>query len=140
MEKQRTYYGYTTFQQRQLLFETWEASGNVSQACQKARVSRGTFYKWKPRFEAAGYAGLQEFESRAAHHPRMKAEALATRVVELRRVHPDWGKTRISHEMAKEHGWVPTVSPNAVRRILKAAGLWPESGVGKKGQPDSQGP
>lgn len=134
MDKKRTYYGYTTFQQRQLLFETWEATGNVTYACKKAKVSRGTFYTWKPRFVAGGYEGLREFESRAPHHPRKKDAALTTRVIELRRAHPDWGKTRISHEIAKEHSWAPTVGPNTVKRILKDAGLWPERGAETKAE------
>ena len=133
MDEKRTYYGYTTFQQRQLLFETWEATGNVTYACKKARVSRGTFYTWQPRYEADSYAGLREFASRAPHNPRKKAVAIATRVVELRQAHPDWGKTRISQEIAKEHSWVPTVSPSAVRRILEDADLWSDSVAEKKG-------
>jgi hypothetical protein len=47
----------TTAQQRKLLFETWEATGNVTAACRKAHVGRGTFYYWKPRFDEYGYAG-----------------------------------------------------------------------------------
>lgn len=133
MDEKRTYYGYTTFQQRKLLFETWEATGNVTLACKKAKVSRGTFYTWKPRYEAESYAGLREFQSRAPHKPRKKDAAIAARVVELRQAHPDWGKTRISQEIAKEHSWVPTASPSAVRRILEDAGLWSNSVVGEKG-------
>lgn len=133
MDKKSTYYGYTTFQQRKLLFETWEATGNVTYACKQAKVSRGTFYTWKPRYEAESYAGLREFKSRAPHNPRKKDEVVAARVVELRRAHPDWGKTRISQEIAKEHSWVPIVSPSAVRRILEDAGLWSNSVAGKKG-------
>lgn len=135
MDKQRTYYGYTTYQQRKLLFETWEATGNVTLACQKAKVTRGTFYQWKARFLEQGYEGLKTPKSHAPHHPRKKDQAIADRVIELRREHPDWGKTRISQELAKEHSWVPTVSPNAVRRILKDAGLWPDSVRGEKGAP-----
>jgi len=133
MDKQRTYYGYTTFQQRQLLFETWEATGNVSQASRKARVSRGTFYQWKARFEASGYAGLQEFKSHAPHNPHKKDASIAARVVTLRQAHPQWGKMRIAQEMAKEHCWVAVVSPNTVKRILVDAGLWPASVRGEKG-------
>ncbi len=132
MDEKRTYYGYTTYQQRKLLFETWEASGNVTSACKKAKVSRGTFYTWKPRYEEESYAGLREFKSRAPHNPRKKAEAIADRVVEMRRAHPDWGKTRISQEIGKEHSWAPTVSPGAVKRILEDAGLWSDSVAGKK--------
>jgi hypothetical protein len=38
--------------------------------------------------------------------------------------------------MAKANDWVPLVSPNTVKRILQAAGLWqkPEPGVKKKGR------
>jgi hypothetical protein len=124
MSPKRTYYGFTTPQQRKLLFETWEDTGSVTQACQKARVSRGLFYYWKPRFEAAGYAGLVDFESRVAHHLNRKAAAVRQEVIALRRRHPDWGKLRISQEMAKANNWVPVVSPNTVKHILEGAELW----------------
>jgi transposase len=132
MGAKHTYFGFSTAQQRQLLFEEWEATGSVTKACQRARVSRGLFYHWKPRFDKNGYAGLEEFGSRVAHKVNRKEEAVEHRVVELRRQNPDWGKARISQEMAKANNWVPVVSPNTVKRILTDAGLWPESGSGKK--------
>jgi hypothetical protein len=56
------------------------------------------------------------------------------RVISLRREHPDWGKKRIADELAKANNWVPLVSPNTVKRILKDAGLWEavEADAGKK--------
>lgn len=132
MSPKRTYFGFSTPQQRRLLFETWEETGSVTQGCRKARVSRGLFYYWKPRFEKEGYAGLETFESRVAHRLNYKDEAIEQRVIELRRENPDWGKTRISHEMAKANNWVPIVSPNTVKRILQDANLWPESGSVEK--------
>jgi len=132
MNTQRTYFRYTTVQQRKLLFETWQASGSVTGACRKARVSRGTFYHWKSRFESAGYAGLEECISHAPHRRNTKDPSVTTAVLAMRRAHPDWGKARISQEMAKANNWVPIVSPNTVRRILQDAGLWPESGAGGK--------
>ncbi len=139
MNPRRTYFGFTTPQQRKLLFETWEATGSVTKACVKSRVSRGLYYYWKPRFEVEGYAGLEDFASRVAHKLNRKDEALTQRVIELRQQNPDWGKTRISQEMAKSNNWVPIVSPNTVRRILKEANLWPESGSGGKRSPRSGG-
>ncbi len=139
MDKKRTYYGYTTYQQRKLLFETWQETGNISQASRQARVSRGTFYQWKGRFEQAGYEGLKESQSHAPHQPQKKDAALTARVEALRRAHPKWGKARIAHELAKEHSWVPVISPNTVKRILTDAGLWPESGGGEKGILRSRG-
>lgn len=132
MSQKRTYFGFTTAQQRKLLFEEWEATGNIEGACRTARVSQRLFYYWKPRFEKDGYQGLEEFESRVAHKLNYKAPAIEAEVVNLRRQHPDWGKARIAQEMAKANNWVPVISPNTVRRILQDADLWPGSGWGGK--------
>jgi transposase len=132
MNPKRTYYGYTTPQQRRLLFETWEATGSVTQACRKAKVSRGTFYYWKARFDQQGYPGLEEFESHVAHKLNYKEAAIEQKVIEMRKANPDWGKARIAHEMAKTNNWVALVSPNTVKRILQDEGLWLESGSEKK--------
>lgn len=134
MTTKRIYYGETTPQQRKFLFETWKATGNVTQACQKAHVGRGTFYYWKPRFDEQGYAGLEEYASREPKERHRSAPEIEQKVIAARREHPEWGKRRIADELAKANNWVPLVSPNTVRRILKDAGLWEtiESDVGKK--------
>lgn len=134
MSPKRTYYGLSTPQQRKLLFETWEATGSITEACQKARLSRRTFYYWKARFDKYGYAGLEEFASRVAHKLNYKSAEIAQRVTGMRRENPDWGKARIALEMAKANNWIPLVSPNTVKRILEDANLWPERGVGGEKQ------
>src|SRR3990172_1499408 len=101
MSQRHSYFRFTTSQQRKLLFEIWEETGNVTEACQKAHVGRATFYYWKPRFEANGYAGLEEFESRVAHKLNRKEESIEQSVIAMRRQHPDWGKFRIADELAK---------------------------------------
>jgi transposase len=132
MSPKRTYYGYTTYQQRKLLFETWEETGKITLACKKAHVSRGLFYYWKARFDEKGYAGLEEFESREAHKLNKKEESVEQKVIETKKEHEEWGKRRIADELAKANNWVPIVSANTVRRILHTAGLWPEKGEGEK--------
>jgi len=132
MNPKRTYYGYTIYQQRKLLFESWEETGKITLACQKAHVSRGLFYRWKARFDERGYAGLEEYESREAHKLNKKEESIEQKVIEMKKDHADWGKRRIADEMAKANHWEPIISPNTVRRILDTAGLWPGSGGGKK--------
>ena len=124
MKKKRTYFAPTTFQQRHLLFKTWEETGNVKEACAKARVSRQTFYNWKPRFEEGGYEGLNECRSHAPKNPHRIAAEVEDDVIEMRGEHPNWGKRRIADELAKGNSWVPVVSANTVKRILKDAGLW----------------
>jgi transposase len=127
MSKKRTYFPPTTVQQRRLLIEVWEETGDRKEACGRARVSEGTFYKWKPRYEAQGYAGIEEPKSRAPHTPYQTPSEVEEQVVGMRREHPEWGKRRMADEMAKGNNWVPLVSPNTVKRILQDAGLWPEA-------------
>ena len=120
----RIHFPLTTAQQRWLLFETWEATGDVDFACQTAHVGRRTFYAWKPRFLAGGYAALEQFASRAPKRTRRTPDPIEGQVIALRQQHPEWGKQRLADELAKANGWVPIVSPNTVKRILRDAGLW----------------
>jgi transposase len=122
----RTHFPRTTPAQRRLLFETWEATGDVAQACRVAHVGERTFYYWKPRFVADGYAGLEQFASHAPRQPHRTAPVVEARVRALRQEQPSWGKKRLADELAKANGWVPLVSPGTVKRILQDAGLWPE--------------
>ena len=134
MTKKRTYFPSTTAQQRRLLFEVWEETGNRQEACRRAHVSQSTFYNWKPRFEAGGYEALDETNSHAPHHPNVVSQEIEAQVIEMRRAHPERGKRRIADELAKGNNWVPLVSPNTVKRILQDAGLWPEAeSAAKKG-------
>ena len=126
MSSKRIYFRRTTPAQRQLLFESWQATGNISQACTVAHVCRQTFYDWLPRFSAAGYAGLLAFASTAPKAPHRIAAAIEADVTALRQAHPAWGKRRIADELSKGNQWVSLVTPNTVRRILQDAGLWPE--------------
>jgi transposase len=136
MNKKRTYYPRTTAQQRRLLFEIWEETGDRDEACRRAHVSVGTFYVWKPRFEAGGYAALETLQSRAPKVHYQTPPAIEAQVVAMRRAHPAWGKRRIADELAKANHWVPLVSPNTVKRILQDAGLWPQAeNAAKKGGP-----
>ena len=125
MSKKRTYFPPTTAQQRKLLFETWEATGNITVACQKAHVSRGTFYYWKPRFESEGYRGLEAYRKKGPEKGSVGTPAeVRQKVIEMQRMSPEWGKRRITDELAKANNWVPIISANTVRSILEIAGMW----------------
>lgn len=128
----RTHFPRTTPSQRRLLFETWEATGDVAHACRVAHVGERTFYYWKPRFVADGYAGLEQFASHAPRQPHRTAAVVEAQVVALRQEQPNWGKKRLAEELAKANGWVALVSPGTVKRILRDAGLWPETAPREK--------
>jgi len=134
MSTQHIHFPRTTADQRKLLFETWEASHDVTVSCRRAHVARGTFYYWHPRFEAGGYAALEHCQSHAPKEPARTAPDLERRVIDLRRQNPRWGKRRIADELAKANRWEPLLSPNTVKRILLDAGLWtPLLATAKKG-------
>ena len=124
MSKKHIHFPGTTADQRKLLFETWEAKEDVTAACRRAHVARGTFYYWQPRFESGGYAALEQCQSHAAKEPARTASDIEQRVIDLRRQNPKWGKRRIADELAKANRWEPLISPNTVKRILIDAGLW----------------
>jgi len=134
MTTQHIHFPRTTADQRKFLFETWEASHDVTVSCRRAHVARGTFYYWQPRFETGGYAALEHCQSHAAKAPARTAPDLEHRVIDLRRQNPRWGKRRIADELAKANRWEPLLSPNTVKRILIDAGLWtPLLATAKKG-------
>ena len=135
MNTTHTYFRPTTAPQRRLLFENWEETGDVVEACRQARVSRKTFYYWKPRFDEGGYETLEQTESHAPKSPKKTAEDIEKQVLEMHHEHRYWGKRRIADELAKANNWIPVISPNTVRRILADAGLWfkPEAESQKEG-------
>lgn len=118
----RPYFRPTTAAQRRLLFETYEATGSVTEACQRAHVGRGTFYYWWPRFDARGYPALDLPASRAPHHPGRAplAAELRAEVVAYKQAHPDAGYTAVANALRQAHGWEPVIGPTSVRKILRA--------------------
>jgi transposase len=118
------YYRQTTFQQRRYLFELVEQLGNVSEACRRAKVSRKTYYHWKPRYEKEGIEGLSEPKSHAVHNPQTIDPQIERKIIELRREHPNWGKKRINQWIWKENDWERVVAIETVRNVLNRHGLW----------------
>lgn len=137
--KQRIYYPQTTYSQRQLLFQTWQETGNINEACKRARTSRSTFYYWKERFEQGGYEALEKPEKPGSAKGIHISPEIQEKVKALKIANPDWGKRRIADELGKSNDWTPLISPNSVRRILQENGLWPETEPAKKKAPTNYG-
>ncbi len=76
-------------------------------------------------------ADMRRWRSAKAPRPRIHiARRRRSKKKSLRCV----ANIRIADELAKGNNWVPLVSPNTVKRILKDAGLWPEpEATAKKG-------
>jgi Homeodomain-like domain len=87
---------------------------------------------WKPRFAAGGYTALEQFASAAPKWPHRTDPSVEQQVIAMRQKHPECGKVRIAHELAKAHQWQPLVSPNTVKRILRSAGFWSAPAIPEK--------
>lgn len=121
----RPYFRPTTPAQRRLLFETYEATGDVAKACAKAHVGLGTFYYWRPRFKAGGYAALEQERSRAPHRTRIPPiePEIVQEVVAYKQAHPEAGYRTVAQRIRQAHDWQPVIGPSKVRLILLDAGL-----------------
>jgi transposase len=111
------------------MIEVYEATGNKSEACRQAKVSRGTFYRWYPRYLEGGWEALKEGKSRAAHtHPNAQAPDIVQRVLDLNEEQPDWGRHSIANHINKGHNWEKVIGASTVRDILIREGRWPRQG------------
>lgn len=121
----RPYFRPTTPAQRHLLFETYEATGDVAAACAKAHVGLGTFYYWRPRFEVGGYEALEQERSRAPHRTRIPpiAPEIVQEVIGYKRAHSEAGYRTVAQRVRQAHDWQPVIGPSKVRLILLEAGL-----------------
>ncbi len=68
-----------------------------------------------------------EARSKAPKTRYRTPETIEQEVIRMKKEHEGWGKQRIADELAKINNWVPLVSRNTVRRILRDAGLWSEA-------------
>ena len=124
-KSKRPYFRPTTPDQRRLLFETYERTGDVNAACSAAHMARRTFYLWLPRFRAGGYAALMQTGSKAPHKTRIPPTPAGTvaEVIAYKQAHPEAGYRRIANELKQAHHWQAVISATQVRRILLRAGL-----------------
>lgn len=99
-------------------------SGNIAKSCRIAKVSRGTYYNWKERYEKDGIEGLREPKSCAPHDPHKVNPQIEKRIVELKREHSNRGKKRIAQLIWKEHNWEKVVAIETVKNVLERHGLW----------------
>lgn len=125
----RVYYGPTTEQQRRHMIEVYEATENISEACRQAKVSRGTFYRWYPRYREGGWEAIKKPQSSAPHtHPNAQPPEIVQRVLDLDEEHPAWGRHRLANPINKEHNWEKVIGASTVRDILVREGRWPRQG------------
>jgi transposase InsO family protein len=95
---------------------------SVTEVAEKFGVHRDTVYAWMARYEAEGLEGLSDRSHRPHRSPLQMAAPIEARVLELRRLHPQWGPVTIRYRLARE-GLVSVPSVSGIYRALRRAGL-----------------
>lgn len=96
------------------------ASGDVSKTCRYSGIGRACFYRWRHALPDHGETGLANKRSVPHNHPNRTPEAVAEKVLRLRREH-HLGPIRIVWYLERYHGL--KISDAGVYRILKRNGV-----------------
>jgi transposase InsO family protein len=99
---------------RAIVFELVEAGMTVTAACLASHVSRRFYYRWLPRWRAAGGDGLTDRSSRPHSSPQRLRVEQELQVVGLRQA-TGWGADRLA-------AWLG-LPASTVHRVLRRRGL-----------------
>jgi transposase len=92
----------------------------MSRLCEEFGISRPTGYKWLVRYRASGVEAIAERSRRPLHSPARTSVALESRIVDLRRLYPDWGARKLSVLLNRQGIEIPS---STIHRVLLRHGL-----------------
>lgn len=95
----------------------------VADLCRRYGVSRETGYKWLERYEAEGWAGLQDRSRAPERHPNEVIAEVAEAVLEMRRDHAHWGAAKLRARLQREAPEIAWPAPSTIGELLKREGL-----------------
>jgi transposase InsO family protein len=89
----------------------------VSEVAAAFGVSRQSVHAWMARYERGGLPALAERSHRPHTSPLQMPARIEARVLEMRRLHPNWGHIRIRHQLDLA-GLAPLPSVSGIYRAL----------------------
>jgi transposase InsO family protein len=94
----------------------------VTEVARRYGVARQTVHRWIARYRAAGLGALADRSHRPKGCPHQMPATIEARVLELRRIHDEWGPIRIRHALSREEV-SPLPGRSSIYRALLRAGL-----------------
>lgn len=91
--------------------------------CAAFGVAPKTGYKWLHQFDAEGPAGLEDRSRRPKSNSRAISDAVARRLVALRRENPTWGPKKLVAWLEQNERGLDVPAPSTVGELLKRRGL-----------------
>jgi transposase InsO family protein len=95
---------------------------SVAEVARRYGVARQTVHRWIARYRGGGLGALADRSHRPKGCPHQMPAAIEARVLELRRIHDEWGPIRIRHALAREEV-TPLPGRSSIYRALVRAGL-----------------
>jgi transposase InsO family protein len=96
---------------------------SMSELCARAGVSRKTGYKWRERFEAEGWGGLDDRPPVADHLPHRTSVEVEEALVELKRERPRWGPKKLVVLLRERYPGLEVPAASTAGEILRRRGL-----------------
>ena len=94
----------------------------VTEVAERYGVARQTVHRWIVRYRKGGLGALADRSHRPDSCPHQMPPVIEARILELRRVHAEWGPVRIRHALAREEV-EPVPGRSSIYRALLRAGV-----------------
>jgi transposase InsO family protein len=110
--------------ERMAMVRSW-VSGDyaVSELAAEYGVSRKTVYKWIERYEAGGWAALQDQSRAPRHHPNAVSDGVEQALLKLKERWPLWGAPKLRRKLELAFGGESCPAESTVSEILRRHGL-----------------
>lgn len=95
----------------------------IVEICERFQISEKTGQKWLARFRAGGEAALEDRSHRTRSHAHRVEEAVAARILALRRQHPLYGPAKLRDWLVQHEACTPWPAVSTIGELLKRAGL-----------------
>ena len=88
----------------------------VTEVARRYGVGRQNVHKWLLRYAAEGLGGLVDKSSRPETCPHQIPPHIEARILEMRRLHPDWGPRTILNRLIRENAQPLPDPPRSIGR------------------------
>ena len=95
---------------------------SVTEVAERYGVARQTVHRWIARYQRGGLGALADRSHRPDSCPHQMPGVIDARILELRRVHAEWGPARIRYALAREQVQ-PVPGRSSIYRALLRAGV-----------------
>jgi len=103
-----------------MILELADKTGNISQVCRQSGVSRSQYYEYKRRFKQSGIKGLNNMPPVHKSHPQKTPLDTVEKIFELSLQHPTWGCSKLKSHLG-DNGM--HLSSPTIQRILIQHGM-----------------